>query len=64
MIILEPKEIDDALQRAVDKLEPELNVTIHASDVIDAISESNKDSKNFSIRLIQETLHELFDDHN
>lgn len=64
MIILEPKEIDDALQRAVDKLEPELNVTIHASDVIDAISESNKDSKSFSISLIQETLHELFDDHN
>lgn len=64
MIVLEPKKIDDALQRAIDKLEPELNVTIHASDVIDAVSESNKDSKSFSIRLIQETLHELFDDRN
>jgi hypothetical protein len=64
VIVLEPKEIDDALQRAVDNLEPELNVTIHASDVINAISESNKDSKSFAIHLIQETLHELFDDRN
>ncbi|MFT8860898.1 hypothetical protein [Schleiferilactobacillus harbinensis] len=60
---MEPKKIDDALQRAVDKLEPELNVTLHASDLVDAISESNKDSKGFAIRLVQETLHELFDDH-
>lgn len=59
---MSPDKIDEAVQRAVDSLQNEQLFTAHSSDVVELISKSNIDAKDFAIDLVQKTLHQLFDD--
>ncbi|WP_338753199.1 hypothetical protein [Leuconostoc mesenteroides] len=61
---MSPDKIDEAIQQAVNNLKDEQIFTASSPDVMDLISKSNIDAKNFAIGLVQETMHQLFDDKN
>ncbi|MBZ6004069.1 hypothetical protein KII95_08610 [Leuconostoc gelidum subsp. aenigmaticum] len=59
---MSPDKIDEAIQQAVNNLKDEQIFTASSPDVIDLISKANIDAKTFAISLVQETMHQLFDD--
>lgn len=57
---MSPDKIDRAIQLAVNNLKDEQMFTASSPDVLDLISKSNIDAKQFAIRLVQETMYQLF----